>query len=151
MTFFITVDPDDDSYWTNHPTYSKARKNEDVGLDIPMQSTEVIPANAKSYMVNLKFKGAPSMGYMLVPRSSLGKTSIRMANSIGIVDKNYRGYVKALVDNNSEVEVVLQEGACYFQIVSFSGILPKYQIGSVDVNTTRGEGGFGSTTGGPDY
>ena len=35
MTFFITIDPDDDSYWTNHPTYSKARKNEDVGLDIP--------------------------------------------------------------------------------------------------------------------
>ena len=74
-----------------------------------------------------------------------------MANSIGIVDKNYRGQVKALVDNISDAEVVLQEGACYFQIVSFSGILPKYQIGPVDTNTTRGEGGFGSTTNNPDY
>jgi dUTP pyrophosphatase len=69
-----------------------------------------------------------------------------MSNSIGIIDKKYRGYVTAVVDNIGEKDIVLQEGACYFQIVAFDGRLPRYQIDKVSVDTSRGEGGFGSTT-----
>jgi deoxyuridine 5'-triphosphate nucleotidohydrolase len=144
---FVTIDPDNSSNWKNHPTYASAKKNEDVGLDIPMQSTIVVPGNVVSFKVNLQFKANPSHGYMLVPRSSLGsKTTIRMSNSIGIIDKKYRGYVTAVVDNIGEKDIVLQEGACYFQIVAFDGRLPRYQIDKVSVDTSRGEGGFGSTT-----
>tara|TARA_B100000963_G_scaffold361971_2_gene401462 strand:+ start:8052 stop:8549 length:498 start_codon:yes stop_codon:yes gene_type:complete len=144
---FIAIDPDNDSNWKNHPTYASAKKNEDVGLDIPMQSTIIIPSKVSSFKVNLQFKANPSHGYMLIPRSSLGsKTTVRMSNSIGIIDKKYRGYVMAVVDNIGDKDVILQEGACYFQIVAFDGKLPKYQIDNVSVNTSRGEGGFGSTT-----
>ena len=144
---FIIIDPDNVTNWKNHPTYTTAKKNEDVGLDIPMQSTVIVPSNTSSFKVNLQFKTKPNNGYMLVPRSSLGsKTTIRMSNSIGIIDKKYRGYVTAVVDNNGDNDVILQEGACYFQIVAFDGKLPIYQIDNVDVNTSRGEGGFGSTT-----
>lgn len=145
MKFFITVKPLDVHYWVNHPTYNKAKTNEDSGLDIPMQSSILIPAGAKSFKVNLGYKGNQNHGYMLVPRSSLAKTGIRLANSIGIVDKNYRGDVCAMVDNVFDTEVLLQEGCCYFQIVSFCGKLPGYQVGEVSTETSRGEGGFGST------
>lgn len=142
---FITVDPEKDYFWKNHPTYKTAMKNEDVGLDIPMIKRVIVPPNAISYKIKLGFKAKPTNGYMLVPRSSISKTSIRLANSVGIIDKNYRGEVMVVVDNLKDEEVVLSEGACYFQIVSFDGKLPNYQIDNVDINTSRGEGGFGST------
>ena len=145
MKFFITIQAENNHYWINHPTYVKAKKNEDTGLDIPMQSSILIPSGVKSFKVNLSYKGKQTHGYMLVPRSSLAKTGIRLANSIGIVDKNYRGDVCVIIDNISDNEVLLQEGCCYFQIVSFCGKLPGYQIGEVSSETTRGIGGFGST------
>lgn len=145
MPLFITVDPKEPYYWENHPTYKTALKNKDIGLDIPMQSSILIPKNSKSFKINLNFKAIPSMGYMLLPRSSITKTHIRLANSIGIIDKLYRGDIMAVVDNIGDSDVLFQEGCCYFQIVSFDGILPKYQIDKVDKDTSRGVGGFGST------
>lgn len=145
LIMFITVDPELDYYWKNHPTYKKAVKNNDVGLDIPMIKNVVIPGSAISFKIKLGFRGSPNNGYMLVPRSSISKTSIRLANSIGIIDRNYRGELMVVVDNLSNDEVVFAEGSCYFQIVAFDGRLPTYQIGSVDNDTDRGEGGFGST------
>jgi dUTP pyrophosphatase len=142
---FLTIDPSNDHYWKVHPTYNKASKNGDVGLDIPMQQSVIIPANARSFKINLDFKANPTHGYMLVPRSSISKTTIRLSNSIGIIDKKYRGNVMVVVDNIGDVDVLFQEGCCYFQIVAFDGNLPRYQIDNVDVVTSRGAGGFGST------
>ena len=145
MPLFITVDPKIDTHWKNHPTYNKASKNGDVGLDIPMISPIIVPAKAISFKINLGFRAKSSHGYMLVPRSSISKTGIRLVNSVGIIDKNYRGDVMVVVDNVKNEEVVLSEGLCYFQIVAFDGVLPKYQIEDVSIDTSRGEGGFGST------
>lgn len=142
---FLTVDPSNDHYWKVHPTYNKACKNGDVGLDIPMQKSVIIPANVRSFKINLDFKANPTHGYMLFPRSSISKTSIRLANSIGIIDKKYRGDVMVVVDNVGDADVLFQEGCCYFQIVAFDGNLPRYQVDNVDVVTSRGTGGFGST------
>lgn len=142
---FLIVDPLNDYYWRVHPTYNKACKNGDIGLDIPMQKSVIIPANSRSFKISLDFKVKPSHGYMLVPRSSISKTTIRLANSIGIIDKNYRGDVTVMVDNVGDTDVLFQEGCCYFQIVSFDGNLPRYQIDDVSVDTSRGTGGYGST------
>tara|TARA_B100000287_G_scaffold296272_1_gene279481 strand:- start:7172 stop:7615 length:444 start_codon:yes stop_codon:yes gene_type:complete len=142
---FLTIDPSNDHYWKVHPTYNKASKNGDVGLDIPMQQSVIIPANARSFKINLDFKANPTHGYMLVPRSSISKTTIRLSNSIGIIDKKYRGNVMVVVDNIGDTDVLFQEGCCYFQIVAFDGNLPKYQIDDVNTDTSRGDGGFGST------
>lgn len=142
---FLNIDPTDDHYWKNHPTYNTAKRNGDVGLDIPMQQSIIIPACARSFKINLDFKANPTRGYMLIPRSSISKTTIRLANSLGIIDKKYRGDVMVIVDNIGEADVLFQEGCCYFQIVAFDGILPKYQIEDVDTVTSRGAGGFGST------
>lgn len=146
MSLFLNIDPDNDYYWKNHPTYRKAEMNEDVGLDIPLQKSIIVPPKSMSFKIDLGIKVDPNLGFMLVPRSSITKTTIRMSNSIGIIDKKYRGQIMAVVDNNSEREVFLQEGNCYFQIVAFNGKLPRYQlVENLDSNTTRGKGGFGST------
>ena len=145
MTLFINLWPEVKNIWNPHPTYEKAKINEDSGLDVPLPDNITIPANAISFKINLKFKTEPNHGYMLVPRSSLAKKPIRLSNSIGIIDKNYRGDICVIVDNLSNNDVFLKESNCYFQIVAFDGKLPKFQITEVTEKTSRGSGGFGSS------
>jgi deoxyuridine 5'-triphosphate nucleotidohydrolase len=142
----LKIISDNSQYWKNHPTYKTAKANEDVGLDIPMHCSITIPANTKAYTVDLGFKAEQTHGYMLVPRSSISKTPLRLANSVGIIDKSYRGKVMVKLDNNSNDEFTLQEGNCYFQIVSFNGFLPSFNLSNNINGTSRGIGGFGSTT-----
>ena len=127
-------------------TYNNAKENEDAGLDIPMPITVTIPKKSKAFTIDLGIKGEQNHGYMLVPRSSISKTPLRLANSIGIIDKSYRGKVMVKVDNNSNTDFTINEGSCYFQIVAFNGVLPEYKIVKNLNYTKRGEGGFGSTT-----
>jgi len=145
MPLFLKIDPEESHHWQNHLTYTKAMNNKDVGLDIPMQNSIVIPAGSKSFKIDLRIKTEPNHGYMLLPRSSISKTNIRLSNSVGIIDKNYRGNVMVVVDNIGNTDVLFQDGCCYFQIVAFDGNLPKFQIETVNVLTDRGSGGFGST------
>ncbi len=144
----LNIQADYEELWKNHPTYKKALKNEDTGLDIPMLSSVIVCAKSKAFTVDLGFKAEQNQGYMLVPRSSISKTPLRLANSIGIIDKGYRGKVMVKVDNISDSDFEMKQGSCYFQIVAFNGVLPKYSlVKNVDESeTTRGKGGFVSTT-----
>jgi len=146
MNLSIKINPDTRSVWSNHPTYKNAKKNEDSGLDIPMSFTVTVPGDVDGFTIDLGYKAEQNVGYMLVPRSSLAKTPLRLANSIGIIDKSYRGKVKAKVDNISVNSFELKEGSCYFQIIAFTGILPKMTIVDNISKTLRNDGGFGSTT-----
>lgn len=142
----LKINADNEDYWKNHPTFLKAQKNQDTGLDIPMVNSVLVPANCKSFTVDLGFKAEQNQGYMLIPRSSITKTPLRLANSIGIIDKSYRGKVIVKLDNISKYDFEMVSGSCYFQIVSFNGLLPHYELVNDIGITSRGEGGFGSTT-----
>jgi len=52
--------------------------------------TEIIHDNSKRH----------PCGFYLYPRSSIGKTAFRLANSVGIIDSSYRGNIKAMIDMN---------------------------------------------------
>jgi len=84
--------------------------------------------------------------FLLMPRSSISKTPMRMANSVGLIDAGYRGVLLAAVD--FQQEFVAGAGERYFQIVG-ADLLPWKSIHIVDEipggATLRGEGGFGST------
>jgi dUTP pyrophosphatase len=136
----------DKTCWITHPTYTKAKRNEDVGLDIPMLNSVIVPANSVSFKIHLGIKTEASHGYMLIPRSSISKTPLRLVNSIGIIDKSYRGELMAVVDNIGDQDFTCNEGSCYFQVVAFDGNLPTFSLVDKVSTTIRGEGGFGSTT-----
>jgi len=51
----------------------------------------------KSYIIDDSDEYIPS-AYYLYPRSSISKTPLRMANSVGIIDSGYRGNIMAKVD-----------------------------------------------------
>ena len=85
-------------------------------------------------------------GYYLYPRSSISKSSIRLANSVGIIDAGYRGPICAMVDVVYGDECFLTAYEKMFQICAPT-LVPIIAEVVCDLGemTSRGEGGFGST------
>jgi dUTP pyrophosphatase len=85
--------------------------------------------------------------YWMLPRSSISKTPLRLANSVGLIDAGYRGPLIAALDCHAETyEVTALQKLCQ---LSNPDLLPWEEIQVVEVipggATLRGEGGFGST------
>ena len=89
-------------------------------------------------------------GFYLYPRSSISKTNLRFANSVGIIDSGYRGRLLAIFDiiRNDYVSTTIEKHSRLLQICS--GDLQPFIVILVDDKillgeTARGSGGFGST------
>ena len=83
---------------------------------------------------------------LIIPRSSIGaKTSLRLSNSVGLIDSGYRGELGVLYDNIDVNDVTINKGDRIAQLL----VMPSYRFQPkvVDILETsdRGEGGFGST------
>lgn len=97
-----------------------------------------------------------STGYYLHPRSSIYKTSFRLANSTGIIDAGYRGHIISMLDvlnSNNEKhtcdDVFVNEEPIRLMQICGPDLCPIY-VELVEYvedlgKTERGEGGFGST------
>ncbi len=151
-----------ESFYENHSTYHEG----DAGLDLFCLEDqtvkkgmigETIHFGIKCEMVNKSRTPSvcegglcyPSkkLSYMLVPRSSISNTPLRMSNSVGIIDMGYRGEIMAKVDNISDRNYTIHKGDRLFQLVH-----PSLKPFNLQFNpkeglsqTSRGEGGFGST------
>jgi dUTPase len=98
-------------------------------------------------------------GYYMYPRSSLSKTKLRLANSVGIIDAGYRGNLIGMFDvvNVNETEKDRDREYDYYAKVNdrllqicAPSLVPIYveiieDIYELDISTERGDGGFGST------
>ena len=96
-------------------------------------------------------------GFYMYPRSSLSKTQLRLANSVGIIDAGYRGHLMAMFDvvnipptysEDMEADYFGKKYDRYVQICA-PGLVP-ILVEIVDTKdalgeTARGDGGFGST------
>ena len=83
---------------------------------------------------------------MIFPRSSIGaKTTLRLSNSVGIIDSGYRGELGVLFDNTSHGYVDIHKGDRVAQLL----VMPSYRFKAnvVDelTDSDRGTGGFGSS------
>lgn len=82
----------------------------------------------------------------IYPRSGIAiKKGLRLANSVAVIDSDYRGAVKVVLYNDSDKEQIIEPKERIAQL-----ILTPYlscQFNKVDElpRTNRGEGGFGST------
>jgi hypothetical protein len=85
-------------------------------------------------------------GYYMYPRSSISKSCIRLANSVGIIDAGYRGPLIAMLDVVYGDECYLNAYDKMFQICA-PNLVPivAVLVDDLGATTMRGEGGFGST------
>jgi dUTP pyrophosphatase len=87
-------------------------------------------------------------GFYVYPRSSLSKTSLRLGNCTGIIDAGYRGAIIGMFDCQNEQ----YKTTIYDRLIQICApnLMPIF-VNIVDTaeelgpNTSRGEGGFGST------
>lgn len=117
-----------------------------AGLDLYCPFHIKVPADSQK-KIPLVISVEIPQGYMglLVPRSSMSKTPLRCANSVGIIDADYRGEISIVYENVSCSDYMIFRGDRIAQLI----IVP---IAVVDVEevqtlseTERGTGGYGST------
>jgi len=130
-------------------------ENYDAGFDLFLGQTLNISKKQLNLIHNhgikclMKFKEI-NTGFYLYPRSSISKTSIRLSNSVGIIDSGYRGVITAVVDclNICNDGITFNSMERYFQICHRS--LSPFKVVLADTldslgTTERGDGGFGSS------
>ena len=110
---------------------------EDYSLD---PGAVKISYEVKAAMVDAS--GTPS-AYCIYSRSSIYKMPLRMTNGVGVIDRGYRGNLCSVFDVSEHVE--LKRGQRLVQICAPD--LSPFKVNFVESleQTSRGEGGFGST------
>jgi dUTP pyrophosphatase len=143
---------DSDTMLTEYYTNKINEHNQSVQSSHPNSGFDLaapLSVNAvETFKLDFKVKGAMyendvPIGYYLYARSSIAKTGLRLANSVGIIDSGYRGNLAAYFDviKNDTVEL-------HQRLVQICAPdLGPFRVELVDSldQTERGEGGFGST------
>ena len=105
-------------------------------ITIAPHTSELVPLGFKmAFPSNLQCK--------LCPRSCL---SLKGSNvSLGTIDPNYRGEVKAIIANTKSTPYSIAIIQCVGQLVFSSVVHPDTKMVSILDSTSRNHGGFGST------
>ena len=118
----------------------------DAGLDLyVLENIDFEPGETKAIKLGISCEPEDGKAYYLFPRSSISKTPLRMANSIGLIDGGYRGEIMAMCDNIKTERHTVKKGQRLFQLVATDSSPITYELTESLEMTTRGEGGFGST------
>lgn len=118
----------------------------DAGLDLfVIFSQSIQPGETAFIHLNISCENLDNKPYMLMPRSSISKTPLRLCNSIGLIDTGYRGEIIAAVDNVKDKPYTIEPGQRLFQLVAMDGSPIHYKLVDELSDTSRGSGGFGST------
>lgn len=124
----------------------------DAGIDLFTSESIILPANSTKNVIKtsiqaamIKINNKSEVPYIIVSRSSIINTPLKMCNPINIIDAGYRGELKIYVDNMSDQPYTVEKGTRLAQIIA-----PTLQ--SIKVKTTkllpasqRGSKGFGSS------
>ena len=120
--------------------------NGDAGLDLyVLKDIHFEPGETKAIKLGISCEPEDGTAYYLFPRSSISKTPLRMANSIGLIDGGYRGEIMAVCDNIKSEAYTAKKGQRLFQLVATDSSPIQYELVEDLEMTTRGTGGFGST------
>ena len=97
------------------------------------------------YETGLKLEIPEGWAGLIFPRSSIGKTSLMLRNSVGVIDSGYRGQVLVKFAKQNSTNMPYRVGDRVAQLM----IVPIKTICFVEVDdlrpSERGEGAFGST------
>ena len=130
------------------------RPNDNAGVDLFVatearltghRGCSLIDLGVKARMVNLA--SGEDVHYLLYPRSSIFKSNLYVANSVGVIDRTYRGTLMAAVGViDIESAATVAAGVRLVQVVAPDmGHIKQIRLVDSLPETVRGAGGFGST------
>lgn len=122
----------------------------DSGIDLFFMDDQFVDENSQGNTVKLGIscellKEDKNYSYLLIPRSSISKTPLRMSNSIGLIDAGYRGELMVKIDNISDNSYIIKKGTSLFQLVNPKISESRIKLVEQLSETERGTGAFGST------
>ena len=130
------------SMYKNHSHFHQG----DAGLDLFITKDQVIdPGSTAKIHLGISCENMEMIPYLLMARSSISKTPLRLSNAVGLIDAGYRGEIMAAVDNIKDSSYRLEKGQRLFQLVSMNGESIHFDLVDTLSDTSRGEDGFGST------
>ena len=120
-------------------------------VEIPCGKMSMLDMGVKcaAFWLNDDDSVGDATGFYMYPRSSLSKTPLRLANSVGIIDSGYRGNLKAAFDwMGWDADYKVSRFTRLVQVCSPT--LGRMRVIFVSSEhdlglTERGSGGFGST------
>ncbi len=125
----------------------KAAKAGDVAFDLySVIDHEIKQGERYAVPTGIAVEIPPGYEGQVRPRSGLAlKEGITVLNTPGTIDSGYRGEVKTIMINHSDVSFQITKGMRISQLA----IRPVPEVTFIEVDdlsdTDRGEGGFGST------
>ncbi len=130
----------------NRNKYPIMLMSEDLKRVAPENYVIIAPGETK--VVSAGFKVELPKGYEMQVRPRSGnsaKTKLRVANSPGTIDSDYRGIVGVILENIGNEPIVVFEGDKIAQAIIAE--VPEVKLVGVEAlsDTQRGEGGFGSS------
>ena len=130
------------------PTYeTKGSAGMDVKAYFPSGKNVILEPHSRA-LIDTGLTCAIPEGYELQirPRSGLAfKHGISVLNSPATLDSDFRGQIRVLLVNHSEKEFVIGHGDRIAQLVLSKVYQGEFVFVTELDETTRGEGGFGST------
>lgn len=127
------------------PTYAHEG---DAGMDLRASDETILPVGGRA-LVSTGIAIALPHGHvgLVHPRSGLAaKNGITVLNAPGTIDAGYRGEVKVILLNTSDEAFTITPGDRIAQLVIQKVEHPAVEVvESLDEDTARGAGGFGST------
>jgi len=109
-------------------------------VELKPGETILIPTGMSVYIEN------PEWAAMLLPRSGLGhKHGIVLGNLVGLIDSDYQGQLMVSCWNRGATAFTIDVGERIAQMVIVPVIQVGFDIVSEFSESSRGEGGFGST------
>ncbi len=123
----------------------KIAKEGDAGADLRASEETIVPAKGRC-LVPTGISISIPKGYvgLVWPRSGLA-VKHGLDSGAGVIDSGYRGEIRVLLFNHSDVDFKVAKGDRIAQILIQKVVTPQFiQVETLD-ETERGAGGFGST------
>jgi dUTP pyrophosphatase len=112
----------------------------DEPLQIASQQTVLLPTGLAIYIAD------PDLAAVILPRSGLGhKHGIVLGNLVGLIDSDYQGELKISCWNRNQEHFTVNPGDRIAQLVFLPVVRCAFKLVDAFTQTTRGEGGFGSS------
>jgi dUTP pyrophosphatase len=119
----------------------------DAGLDLfSVEQKEILPGESALIGTGISIQLPENTEAQIRPRSGLAlKHQVTLVNTPGTIDFGYRGEIKIIMINHGKQPFLVEEGMKVAQMV----IKPVLIVDVVEAErlneTSRGDGGFGST------
>lgn len=128
------------------PTYGSA---EAAGADLYAcleESVSIGPGETVFIPTGIAMEVPKGYAGLVYARSSLGsKRGLAPANKVGVIDSDYRGEIRVVLHNHGKEAQTIFGGDRIAQLLITPVLQPAFEEAEDLTDTTRGQGGFGST------